>query len=131
MGVLYEGACITLVVMPPDRAIWLEKFRLNSQAVLELRDAPDHVRGDREVICAAIALGHIAERTIDDDDGDDDLFDDDECDEGERHRGVVLSWASEDLRSDPDVVMAAAIGSDGMALRWASRELRDNLPFML
>lgn len=46
------------------------------------------------------------------------------------HNGYALQYASEKMRGDPDVVIAASIQTHGDALQWATYDLRKDLVFI-
>ena len=47
-----------------------------------------------------------------------------------KQNGHALQYASEEMRGDPDVVIAASIQTNGDALQWATDDLRKDLVFI-
>lgn len=86
--------------LPEDEDYDMDVFVLH-QAVFYLRDAPQCIKNDKEVVLEKVRL----------------------C-------GHALQFAGKKLRSDEEVVLAA-INKDSFALQYASQELRDDLRVVL
>eukprot|EP00971_Amphidinium_carterae_P326564 6457434-Amphidinium_carterae.1 len=67
----------------------------------ELQDAPEELKGDQDVVLAAVARD-----------------------------GMALQWAAEELKADRDIVLAA-VAEDGRALRWAAELLKSSKDIVL
>ena len=109
---------LTLLIRPPAITTILEILKRDPMA---LRDAPEELRGDKEVVMEVVkesgaALQH-ASREL--------RCDRDVVAQAVRNLGDALEHASEDLKDDKHVVMEA-VKTCGGALRYASTGLRDD-----
>eukprot|EP00933_Yihiella_yeosuensis_P054170 TRINITY_DN5254_c9_g1_i1.p1 TRINITY_DN5254_c9_g1~~TRINITY_DN5254_c9_g1_i1.p1 ORF type:complete len:345 (-),score=80.64 TRINITY_DN5254_c9_g1_i1:144-1178(-) len=138
-----DHLCLSLVRVDPKRPELLEGI---SSGVLLLQDLSEELRGDREVVLAAVCVGgwslefasyplrsdrevalaavecdplaleHVAESL---------KHDRQTVLAAVRRNGWALSFASSDLRNDEEIVLSA-VSSNPLALQFASSALRSN-----
>lgn len=89
---------ITLIKRTPDFAQWSEKV---SRQPLELRSAPQHIRGDRDIVLAAV-----------------------------KRDGRALEFACQALQCDSEVV-TAAVEQHSAAFAFAAPDLKENFAFVM
>lgn len=126
-GLSVDADQLLLVQRTEEQAEWLRRAK---ETILMpahwLRDAPEVIKADREVVLATVprsrhALEHAAlelraDRTF--------------MLAAVAKNGYALAYASPELRADVDVVMAA-VTQTGFALEFASRELRSDFEVVL
>mmetsp|Transcript_101310 Transcript_101310/g.180062 ORF Transcript_101310/g.180062 Transcript_101310/m.180062 type:complete len:380 (-) Transcript_101310:185-1324(-) len=89
---------VTLVQRPPEQAHWLRKVE---EAPSELRNAPDNMKADIEIVLAAVT-----------------------------QQGRMIQYASEELQDSAEVI-SAALEQEGSALEFAGAAHRSNRSIVL
>ena len=92
---------VSLVRRHPLQAQWLSSFRTGSLPWVALGDAPVSIKGDKEVVLAAVVQD-----------------------------GKALQFASPELRADKEVALAA-VNQNAWALEWVPPELRGDREVVL
>jgi len=139
---------ITLVQRPPEQAHWLQKVL---EAPAELRNAPESMQADAEVVLAAVTqqgrMLQYASADLQDDDkvvlaaiqhegsalefaGPDHRSKRNTVLQAVKKNGLALQYATGGLSSDPDIV-SAAIHANGSALQFAGDAFKSDAATVL